>query len=140
MTIISFAVMAGLLLISALVSASEVAFFSLRSDDLQQCKDSSSPVDKLIVDLLRKPRVLLATILIINNLVNVGIVTLSTFVMWEMAGTRKPEEIIVGIVTFAVTIAITFFGEIIPKVFATKKNLFFSRFMAKTWKLLFLIF
>lgn len=136
MTIISFAVMVGLLVISALVSASEVAFFSLRADDIQKCKDSSSPVDKLIVELLRKPRVLLATILIINNLVNVGLVTLSTFVMWEMAGTRQPEEIIVGIVTFAVTVAITFFGEIIPKVYATKNNLFFSRFMAKTWKLL----
>lgn len=122
--------------ISALVSASEVAFFSLRAEDIQKCKDSSTSVDKLIVELLRKPRVLLATILIINNLVNVGIVTLSTFVMWEMAGTRQPEEIIVGIVTFAVTVAITFFGEIIPKVYATKNNLFFSRFMAKAWKAL----
>ena len=136
MTIVSFAVMVGLLVISALVSASEVAFFSLRADDIQTCKDSSSPVDKLIVELLRKPRTLLATILIINNLVNVGLVTLSTFVMWEMAGTRQPEEIIVGIVTFVVTVAITFFGEIIPKVYATKNNLFFSRFMAKTWKVL----
>lgn len=136
MSIISFAVILGLLLISAFVSASEVAFFSLGAEDIQKCKDGSSAADKLIIELLRRPRVLLATILIINNLVNVGIVTLSTFVMWEMAGTRTPTEIVVGFVTVAVTVAITFFGEIIPKVYATRKNLFFAHYMAKTWRLL----
>lgn len=136
MDIISFAVIIVLLGISAMVSASEVAFFSLRVDDLQRCKESSEPSKKLIVELLRKPRLLLASILVINNLVNVGIVTISTFLMWEISNTRQPDEVVVGVVTIAVTIAITFFGEIIPKVYATKNNLAFSEMMSKTWRVL----
>ncbi|MCX8490937.1 MAG: DUF21 domain-containing protein, partial [Cyclobacteriaceae bacterium] len=94
--IFSFLVIVVLLLMSALISASEVAFFSLRADDLDRCRESENPPEKNIVRLLKKPRLLLATILIMNNFVNVGVVTLSTFLMWEMAGTRKPTETIVG--------------------------------------------
>jgi len=133
MSLVSFAVILGLLIISGLVSASEVAFFSLKPDDVQRCKESNLSTDHIIVELLRKPRELLATILILNNLVNVAIVTLATFVMWELAGTRNPEEIVVGAVTFSMTFAITFFGEIIPKVYATRKNLTMSRRLSKTW-------
>lgn len=121
---------------SALVSASEVAFFSLKTDDLDRFRQSSDTKEKAIIDLLSTPRKLLATILIANNTVNVGVVTISTYLMWEMAGTRKPEELIVGIVTFGITFAITFFGEIVPKVYATKNNVSFARLMAGTWKVL----
>ena len=119
-----------------MISASEVAFFSLRADDLERCRESEDPVEKNIVDLLKKPRLLLATILIMNNFVNVGVVTISTFLMWEMAGTRHPTETIVGIVTFGATFAITFFGEIIPKVYAARHNWTFAKRMAGTWSLL----
>lgn len=88
----------------------------------------------MITDLLNQPKQLLATILIMNNLVNVGAVTLATFLMWELTGTRNPEEVVVGLVTFAATFAITFFGEIIPKVYATKNNLNMARRLAKSWK------
>lgn len=121
---------------SAIISASEVAFFSLRSYDLDKCRDSDDPKYKTILALLKNPRLLLATILVMNNFVNVGIVTLSTFLMWEMASTRKPEEIIVGMVTFGVTFAITFFGEIIPKVYATQHNLAYSRLVGGLWLIL----
>lgn len=132
----SFIVIAVLLFISAMVSASEVAFFSLKADDLDRCRESEDPKDKNIVYLLRNPRLLLATILIMNNFVNVAIVTISTFVMWELAATRNPREIVVGIVTFSITFAITFFGEIIPKVYAAQRNLFYSRLMSSIWKAL----
>ncbi len=130
MHLISFAVIAILLIISGLVSGSEVAFFSLKPEDLDRCRESNKRSDKTIVELLGKPRQLLATILIMNNTVNVGIVTLATFLMWELSGTRRPEEIIVGVVTFVITFMLTFFGEIVPKVYATKSNLSFARFMA----------
>lgn len=133
-------VIAVLLFISALVSASEVAFFSLKADDLERCRESEDPKDKNIVYLLKKPRLLLATILIMNNFVNVAIVTISTFVMWELAATRNPREIVVGVVTFSITFAITFFGEIIPKVYAAQRNLFYSRLMGGIWKALERIF
>ncbi len=119
-----------------MVSASEVAFFSLKADDLDRCRESDDPKDKNIIFLLSNPRLLLATILIMNNFVNVAIVTLSTFLMWELAATRTPTEIIVLIVTFSITFAITFFGEIIPKVYAAQRNLFYSRLMSGVWKVL----
>ena len=131
-----FAAIAVLLFLSAMVSASEVAFFSLKADDLDRCRESEDQRDKNIVYLLKNPRLLLATILIMNNFVNVALVTLSTFLMWELAATRNPTEIIVGVVTFSVTFAITFFGEIIPKVYAAQRNLFYSRIMSPIWKVL----
>ncbi|MGE0770626.1 MAG: gliding motility-associated protein GldE [Cyclobacteriaceae bacterium] len=134
--IFSFAAIAVLLFLSGMVSASEVAFFSLKTEDLERCRDSDDPKDKHIASLLGNPRLLLATILIMNNFVNVAIVTISTFLMWDIAQTRKPEEIIVGAVTFGVTFAITFFGEIVPKVYATQRNYSFSRLMGGIWLLL----
>lgn len=134
--VFSFVSIAVLLFLSAMISASEVAFFSLKTDDLDECRESDDPGKLNIVDLLRRPRLLLATILIMNNFVNVGVVTISTFLMWEMANTRKPSETIIGVVTFATTFAITFFGEIIPKVYATQRNMVIARLMARVWKFL----
>lgn len=134
--ILSFFVIACLLGMSAMISASEVAFFSLKSDDLDSCRLSDETPKRNVIDLLKKPRLLLATILICNNFVNVGVVTLSTFLMWEMTGTRKPAETIVGIMTFVATFAITFFGEIVPKVYATQHNLAFATRISSAWKVL----
>ncbi len=132
--IFSLVAIVVLLLLSAMVSASEVAFFSLNADDMDRCRESEDPKDKNIIDLLNNPHLLLATILIMNNFANVAIVTLATFLMWEIAATRTPAEIIVGAVTFSITFAITFFGEIIPKVYATQRNLSFARLMGGAWK------
>ncbi len=134
--VFSFIAIAVLLFMSALISASEVAFFSLKTDDLDQCRESNDPGYLNIIDLLKRPRLLLATILIMNNFVNVGVVTISTFLMWDLANTRNPTDTIVGVVTFATTFAITFFGEIIPKVYATQRNIFIARVMAGVWKVL----
>jgi putative hemolysin len=132
----SFIAIAVLLFMSAMISASEVAFFSLKTDDLERCRESNDPGYLNIIDLLKRPRLLLATILIMNNFVNVGVVTISTFLMWEMANTRNPSDTIIGVVTFATTFAITFFGEIIPKVYATQRNIFIAHGMAGIWKFL----
>lgn len=136
---ISLAVIALLLMASAFISASEVAFFSLRADDLTRCRQSTDKRERSILALLENPRRLLATILILNNTVNVGVVTISTFLMWELTGTQTPEELIVGIVTFVVTFAITFFGEIVPKVYATKYNVSFARYMSPAWSALVIV-
>jgi putative hemolysin len=132
----AFSGIALLLLVSAMVSASEVAFFSLKPDDLGQCRESEASSDKKILVLLKKPRMLLATILIIHDFVNIAIVTISTFVMWKMTGTNRPVQFIVGLVTFGVTFAITFFAEIIPKVYATQNNLAMARMVSSIWVIL----
>lgn len=131
--LVSFATIGLLLAMSAMISASEVAFFSLKADDLDQCRDNGDSSSANILSLLKRPRLLLATILIANNFVNVGIVTISTFLMWEMTGTHKPAETIVGIVTLVTTVAITFFGEIVPKVYATQRNMVIARFTGGIW-------
>lgn len=117
-----------LLVTSALISGSEVAFFSLTAKDITTCKESESTSDKKIVQLIHNPRLLLATILIVNNFVNVAFVTLSTFVMWEIVGAKTTEGIAVIILTIITTLLLVFFGEITPKVYANPNNLQFARF------------
>lgn len=134
--VFGFSTIIFLLLVSAIISASEVAFFSLKSEHLDEFRNSDDTVDKNVVDLLKKPRLLLATILICHDFVNVGVVTLSTFMMWEMTSTRQPTETVVGIVTFFVTFALTFFSEIVPKVYATQHNLSIARRVGAAWKVM----
>lgn len=125
-----------LLFLSGMISASEVAFFSLKPGDLEQFRRRNNRSDRYITELLSSPRLLLATILIANNTVNVAVVTVATFLMWELANTRRPQEFVVAGVTLTITLLITFFGEILPKVYATKKNLSLAARLAGTWKTL----
>jgi gliding motility-associated protein GldE len=129
---VSAVVLLILLLLSALISGSEVAFFSLNHSDVEECKRSEKSSDRAIVRLVQDPKKLLATILIINNTVNVAIVTLATFVTWRITGSNTTEGKVVVLLTFIITFFIVFFGEVIPKVYASKNRLNFSRLTAKT--------
>ncbi len=120
-----------MVMLSAMISGSEVAFFSLQSENLQECKDNDSPANRAILKLLEKPRHLLATILIMNNLINIAIVTLATFFTWELIGSRNTEGKIIITLTAIVTFVILFFGEVVPKNFATQHSLRFARMTAK---------
>jgi gliding motility-associated protein GldE len=128
--IINSVLMMFLLMMSALVSGSEVAFFSLSHEDLAKCKTSSQPKEQTILELLKNPKRLLATILILNNFINVGIVTLSTYVTWEIVGTKETEGLLVVSLTAIITFLIVFYGEIVPKVYANQNNLSFASRMA----------
>ncbi|MDN4165669.1 gliding motility-associated protein GldE [Cytophagales bacterium LB-30] len=114
-----------LLGLSALISGSEVAFFSLKKEEIARCKTGNSTSERAIVRLIENPKRLLATVLVLNNLVNVAIVMLSTFITWELLGTKTTQGGIVVILTFVVTFAIVFFGEVVPKVYASKNSLSF---------------
>ena len=126
-----FVILAILLLLSGLISGSEIGLFSLSGDDLEHCKDSENKSEQLIVQLLQKPQRLLATILIFNNLINVAFVTISTYLTWVMVGTRNPSGVVVFQLTVLVTVNILFFGELLPKVYANNRNLFFVRRTAR---------
>jgi putative hemolysin len=119
-----------LLITSALISGSEVAFFSLSSEEISSMQDQDPIRGKVVAKLLESPKNLLSTILIINNLINIGIVTLTTFVTWSLFGTNATGIVIVLVQTIGVTFAIVFFGEIVPKVYANKAKIRFSLFMA----------
>ena len=128
--LINAGVMALLMLMSALISGSEVAFFSLKHDDLEGCKEDPTPANRAILKLVGDRRRLLATILIMNNLINVAIVTLATFFTWRLVGTKTPNAEIKAVLTIIVTFMILFFGEVVPKNYATQHNLRFARITA----------
>ena len=129
---ISFFVINGLgilslLLISGLVSGSEVAFFSLSHEQITSSKNSEIKKDQIIHRMVINPKRLLATILILNNLVNIFIVTISTFATWRIVGSKDSQGLVIVILTVSITVLIIFFGEIVPKVYANHNNLSFAR-------------
>ncbi|MCH7407822.1 gliding motility-associated protein GldE [Belliella sp. DSM 111904] len=119
-----------LLIASGLVSGSEVAFFSLSSEDLTDLENQGDANSEKVLKLVGNPQRLLSTILILNNLINIGIVTLTTFVAWSIFGLNATGIFVILIQTVGVTFAIVFFGEIVPKVYATKARQEFSLMMA----------
>jgi len=123
-------VLLTLLLLSGLISGSEVAFFSLSSNEIEEFRDHKNRNLNKIARLLENPKKLLATILILNNFINIAIVTLSTFLSWQIVGSKSPRGIVIVILTFLVTFAIVFIGEVVPKVYANQNNLTFARITA----------
>lgn len=117
-----------LLATSALVSGSEVAYFSLTPEEIEKCNSGETPVQKRMSLLLTKPKRLLATILILNNFINIAIVMLATYFAVAITGSKNKEGTILVALTITITFLIVFFGEIVPKVYANKNNLKFARF------------
>jgi gliding motility-associated lipoprotein GldD len=117
-----------LLLLSALLSASEVAFFSVKSHEIDALKESKATLS--LTTLLENPRNLLATILILNNMVNIGIVVITDGIIHSLDLFHLPGWAQLLIQVAAVTALILLFGEIIPKVYATKNHLRISLLMA----------
>ncbi len=119
-----------LLLSSALVSGSEVAFFSLTPENLENLKKSKSNRDKIILKHLDKSDYLLATILIANTFINIAIVILTTYISAALIDFHNNELIKFLTEAVFVTFMILLFGEIIPKIYANKNKLQFARIMA----------
>ena len=127
-----------LLIFSGFISGSEVALFSLSKSEIESKSDLKS--FKIIINLLEKPNKLLATILVANNLINIGIVILFTKigeVLFSAIGSPLIKfflEIVVA------TFLILLFGEILPKIYASRNNISFSRIIAYPLRILDIIF
>ena len=120
-----------LLICSALISASEVAFFSLQLKSLEDLdEDDITTGTSRVISLLKNPKRLLATILVANNFINIAIVLLFTILSKKIfIGINNPFLILfidIGIVTTLILI----FGEILPKVYANRNAYAFSLFIA----------
>lgn len=129
-TAISLLVILILLVLSALISGSEVAYFSLSPSEKHKTERTSTKKNSYILKNLDSPEQLLATILVANNFVNVGIVILSSFTVDSIVDfTSEP---ILGFIVQVIIISfvILLFGEIIPKVYSTHHALKFARFVA----------
>tara|TARA_Y100000589_G_scaffold162041_1_gene153976 strand:+ start:40560 stop:41906 length:1347 start_codon:yes stop_codon:yes gene_type:complete len=126
-----------LLLISALISGSEAAFFSLSPDDKEKLKKDSTKNASHVKKLLQKPKNLLATILITNNFVNVGIIILSSTIISKILNPSQSNSTLVFFVeVIIITFILLLLGEVIPKIYATKNALGFSSFMSRPLHLL----
>ena len=120
-----------LLICSALVSGAEVAFFSLQLKSLEELYDTNNETEvKRVIHLLRKPKRLLATVLVANNFINIAIVLLFSLLSKAfLSDIENPVLLLiieVGIITFIILI----FGEILPKVYTNRNALTFSKVMA----------
>ena len=119
-----------LLICSALISGSEVAFFSLNASDLESLEENNAENER-INNLLKQPEELLGTILIANNFVNVGIVILSSFLLNEYFSPENWSTLAVFLVEIlSITTVLLLFGEILPKVYARSSRLSFARLVA----------
>ncbi len=116
-------VLLALLLCSAIVSGTEVAFFSLSHQQITQCRSTQEYRERRILKLLQHPRRLLATVLILNNLINVAFVTFSTYLLWSIIGIDHINNLILLAYTLVSTTFIVLFGEVIPKIYANQNNL-----------------
>lgn len=136
---IGLGIMVFLLILSGLMSGSEVAFFSLSASDKDKLKKSGSASGERVLKLLETPKKLLATILIANNFVNVAIVAVSTFITNEWVSDTISPTMSFLIQAVMVTFIILLFGEVIPKVYATKYNVGLAKVMSSSMMVIKLI-
>ena len=116
-----------LFLLSFLLAGSEVAFFSLTLKDINMLKTRQQPSYKRIVTLLETPKTLLASMLIANCFVNIGIILISNSLMNEWVSTLGLHVLLEFLIkVIAVTAALVMFGEVLPKVWATHHKIWFA--------------
>ena len=118
--IVSLTVCIVLLALSALISASEVAFFSIDPQAMNELEESERKTDKNILKLLQSPQRLLATILIGNNFVNVAVILLLTHVTTSILNFDNVPFLGFIFQAIFITFILLLFGEIMPKVYATQ--------------------
>lgn len=134
-----------LLFCSALISGAEVALFSLSPTDINQIEERKTARGGIVVKLLERPKKLLATILIANNAINIGIVllfnvlgdTIFSDITYKILGII-PVRFLLEVVV--ITFLILMFGEILPKVYANRNRVSFSLLMSYPLKMLDFIF
>lgn len=132
--IFKFLLLVVLLVCSGLISGAEVAFFGLSQTELNELLESGSSRAQVIQKLLDKPKKLLATILIANNAINIGIVLLLNDIGdFVFAGI---DQVYLGFISgrfllevILATFLILLFGEILPKIYANRNRRAFAYFM-----------
>lgn len=161
-TSISILLLLLLIVASALISGSEVAYFSLSPNDVRDLVEEDSVTSRRIISLKEKPRTLLATILIANNFINIAIVVISDSILKSILGKERLLEIgnslydtFLGsflsanqlangfnflLTVIGVTFILVLFGEVAPKLYANINNLSFAKMGSLPLKILTWIF
>ncbi|PKR79910.1 gliding motility-associated protein GldE [Brumimicrobium salinarum] len=136
---IALLVLVVLLISSALISGSEVAFFSLSPEEKQEIHDQNEPYTETANRLLNNPKSLLAIILITNNFVNVAIVILSSYIFDQV----YPENLSIEGIDYlrntievaGITFVLLLIGEVVPKVYANRNSLQLVKIMSNPLRL-----
>ena len=119
-----------LLFCCAMVAASEVALFSLSPKDLKELFLKDASKSNVIESLLSKPKKLLATILVANNFLHIAIVLLFSFSLDKLFSTIASPILKFVVEVILVTFLILLFGEVLPKIYASRNNVKFAAFVA----------
>jgi gliding motility-associated protein GldE len=125
-----FIVIFILLFCSALVSGAEVAYFSLTPKDLEDCLQDNPAKANTICALLEKPKKLLATLLVANNFINIGVVILFSSIGKNLFASITSPLLKFTVEVIVVTFLILLFGEVLPKIYASRNNIKFAKFFA----------
>jgi putative hemolysin len=128
--IVGLLILIILLLGSALMSASEVAYFSFRPEDIEKFKTNKNKQSQVALKLYNKPEKLLSTVLVANNTINIAIVLLAAYLSSRMFDFSS--EPVIGFIINAVVITflLLFFGEVMPKVYASRNHISVAILMA----------
>jgi gliding motility-associated protein GldE len=133
---LGFVLLIVLLICSGLISGAEVAFFSLTKSDIKEGLINNSKPITIVSHLLESPKKLLATILVANNFINIGIVLLFAYLGDIFFQNISSFKLKFALEVIVVTFLILLFGEIIPKIYASRNNVKFASIMAYPLKVL----
>ena len=127
--VIGFIILIILLIGSALMSASEVAYFSFKPEDIENLKTNKDKQSKAILKLYNNPEKLLSTVLVANNTINIAIVLLAAFLSSRMFDFSSEPVLGFIINVVVITFLLLFFGEVMPKVYASRNHIAMALFM-----------
>ncbi|AOZ99427.1 MULTISPECIES: gliding motility-associated protein GldE [Flavobacterium] len=119
-----------LLFCSAVVSGAEVALFSLSQKDIDDTLQENLSTGKILSELLQRPKKLLATLLVANNFINIGVVILFSFIGSDLFAAVTSPVLKFIFEVIVVTFLLLLFGEVMPKVYASRNNVKFAKSIA----------
>jgi len=119
-----------LLFCSAVVSGAEVALFSLSQKDIDEALQENLSTGKILSELLQRPKKLLATLLVANNFINIGVVILFSFIGSDLFAAITSPLLKFIFEVIVVTFLLLLFGEVLPKVYASRNNIKFAKTIA----------
>jgi gliding motility-associated protein GldE len=125
-----------LLLLTAITAGAETAYFSLTAKDINYLKTKDQHGTKQALQLLDQPKMLLATILVANNFINIAIVITTNLLISQFISPSLNPVLSFLIQVIAVTFLLVLFGEVLPKVYATQNNMRMALFAAPILRLM----
>lgn len=129
-----------LLLFTAITAGAETAYFSLKAKDINYLKTREQPAARQAVRLLDQPKLLLATILVANNFINIAIIISTNLLVRQLLPASISAAMSFFIQVVVVTFLLVLFGEVLPKVYATQNNMRMALFSAPVISLMSRIF